>query len=383
MYFEPNKSYIRLMETYNWQQRDWPKFTYRLEGLESELFSFAEKIGRITGKWQTLTEDSQQETVINMMVAEAVKTSEIEGEYVSRKDVLSSIRRNLGLHSETKHIRDRRAAGVAELMIAVRATWQDSLSRETLFTWHNKLLSRSSDVVVGTWRTHKEPMQVVSGAMGKEVVHYEAPPSSRIPQEMEKFIDWFNKSAPTQNKEINQAPIRSAIAHLYFETIHPFEDGNGRIGRAVAEKALSQGIGRPALLSLSDSIESSKNHYYEALKKAQRSNEITDWVHYFVHTILEAQVRAEKLVDFTLQKVRFFDRFKDRLNERQQKVILRMLEEGPGGFEGGMSARKYVGIAKTSKATATRDMQQLLEIGAFKRMGKAGGRSTKYEVNLE
>lgn len=370
------------MRTYNWQQTNWPNITYSLDGLEDELFSFAEKIGRITGKWQALAEDTQQETVINMMVAEAVKTSEIEGEYVSRKDVLSSIRKNLGEHSETEQIKDRRAAGVAELMTAVRTTWQESLSQETLFTWHKMLLGKSDRMMIGSWRTHTEPMQVISGAMGKEIVHYEAPPSARVPHEMQQFIDWFNKTAPDQSKEINQAPARSAIAHLYFETIHPFEDGNGRIGRAVAEKALSQGIGRPVLLSLSDSIESKKKEYYEALKKAQRSTEVTDWVHYFVNTILDAQVRTEELIDFTLQKVRFFDRYKDKLNERQQKVILRMLEEGPDGFEGGMSARKYVGIAKTSKATATRDMQQLLEIGAFKRMGEAGGRSTKYAVDL-
>src|SRR5690625_4620676 len=327
------------MGTYNWQQSDWRNFTYSLDGLEGELFSFAEKIGRITGKCHALPEDNQQEAVIYMMVAESVKTVEIEGESVRRNDVLSTIRRNLGLLDKTEHIQDRRAAGVAELMIAVRNTWQEPLSEKTLFTWHKMLLESSQGVSGGAWRTHKEPMQVMSGAMGKEVVHYGAPPSSDVPQEMQRFIDWFNESAPVQEKEIKLAPVRSAIVHLYFETIHPFEDGNGRIGRAVAEKALSQGIGRPVLLSLSEAIESNKRDYYEALKKAQRSNEVTGWVHYFVHTILDAQIRAEQLIDFTLQKVRFFDRYKDKLNDRQQKVIRRMLEEGPDGFEGGMSAR--------------------------------------------
>ena len=268
-------------------------------------------------------------------------------------------------------------------MIAVRNTWKEPLSEQTLFSWHRMLLGSNQGLVVGAWRTHKKPMQVVSGAMGKEIVHYEAPPSSSVPQEMQRFIDWFNRSAPVQEREIKQAPIRSAIAHLYFETVHPFEDGNGRIGRAVAEKAMSQGVGRSVLLSLSDTIESNKSSYYDALKKAQRSNEITEWIHYFIGTILDAQKRAEQLIDFTLQKARFFDRFRDELNERQQKVIRRRLDEGPEGFEGGMSARKYVGIAQTSKATATRDMQHLLEIGAFRRLGEAGGRSTRYEVNLE
>ncbi|MEX2362566.1 MAG: Fic family protein [Balneolaceae bacterium] len=367
---------------YNWQQKDWPNFTYSLSEVEDELFSFAEQVGLVTGKWQALPEESQQEAIINMMVAEAIHTSGIEGEYLSRSDVLSSIRKNLGLHSETEHIRDRRAAGVAELMIDVRNTWHEPLTLAKLFSWHSMLLGGRERIKVGSWRTHKEPMQVVSGAIGKETVHYEAPPSSRVPQEMRTFINWFNETAPENDKKIKQAPVRSAIAHLYFETIHPFEDGNGRIGRAISEKALSQGIGRPALLSLSDTIESNKRNYYEALKKAQRSNEITGWVHYFVKTVLNAQVQAEEWIDFTLRKTKFYNRFRDQLNERQHKVLRRMLEEGPGGFEGGMNSRKYVSITKTSKATATRDLQYLMEIGAFKRLGEAGGRSTRYKVNL-
>jgi Fic family protein len=176
--------------------------------------------------------------------------------------------------------------------------------------------------------------------------------------------------------------VRSAIAHLYFETIHPFEDGNGRIGRAIAEKALSQTIGRPVMLSLSRAIEADKNAYYTALETAQRSNEITPWVTYFIRRTLDAQMEAESQIEFTLKKTKFFDRYKGQLNERQVKVVRRMLEEGPKGFEGGMNARKYMGITKTSKATATRDLQQLLETGAFKLAGKAGGRSTGYQVNL-
>lgn len=367
---------------YNWQQNDWPEFTYNLSGLEEKLFIFAERVGRISGIWETLPEDTQQEAMINMMVAEAIKTSEIEGEYISRKDVISSIRNNLGLKSETENIIDKRAAGVSELMIDVRKTYKKPLSEKKLFIWHSMLMGESGGIKVGAWRTHKETMQVVSGAIGKEKVHYEAPPSSRVPQEMNQFIEWFNKTAPEGQKEIKQAPIRSAIAHLYFETVHPFEDGNGRIGRAIAEKALSQGIGRPALISLSERIESNKKEYYGALKKAQRSNQITDWVHYFVNVILEAQVRAEAQIDFTLKKVKFYDRYKDRLNERHQKVIHRILEEGPGGFKGGMNTRKYIGITKTSKSTATRDLQYLLEIGAFSRLGEAGGRSTRYQINL-
>jgi Fic family protein len=235
---------------------------------------------------------------------------------------------------------------------------------------------------VGNWRTHKEPMLIISGAMSKEKVHYEAPPSSQVPREMKEFIKWFNDTGPGGKNEIKKAPVRSAVAHLYFETIHPFEDGNGRIGRAISEKALSQTMGRPVILSLSRTLEAKKKIYYTSLEKAQQSNEITPWMEYFVKTILDAQIEAETQIDFTLKKTRFFDCFKDRINFRQLKVLKRMLEEGIQGFEGGMNARKYIGITKTSKATATRDMQQLLEIGAFVLAGKAGGRSTSYKVNI-
>ncbi|MEX0680300.1 MAG: Fic family protein [Balneolales bacterium] len=369
------------MEKYNWQQKDWPNFRYSLKGLEDILFSFAEKAGRISGLLQGLPEDTQQEAVINMMVAEAIKTSEIEGEYLSRKDVLSSIRKNLGLHGQ-EQISDMRAAGLGELMLDVRNTWREPLTRKKLFDWHKMLLSGNERIQLGAWRSHSEPMQVVSGAMGKEKVHYEAPPSECVAEEMNRFIEWFNETAPVNKPEIQHAPVRSAVAHLYFETIHPFEDGNGRIGRAIAEKALSQGLGRPVLLSMSETIESNKKAYYSALQKGQRSNEITDWIHYFVDLVHKAQLRAEELIEFTLRKVKYFDRFDDLLNVRQKKVIRRMMDEGPEGFEGGMNARKYRGIAKVSKATATRDLQELVELGAIERIGKSGGRSTSYRVKI-
>ena len=171
---------------------------------------------------------------------------------------------------------------------------------------------------------------------------------------------------------------RAAISHLYFESIHPFEDGNGRIGRAIAEKALSQSLKRPILFSLSRSIESNKKAYYEHLKQAQRSNEITEWIAYFAQTILEAQIAAEREITFTLKKTRFFDIHRSKFNPRQEKAIKRMLEEGPQGFKGGMNARKYVSITQTSSATATRDLKDLVDKGIFKAVG--GGRSSRYEL---
>ena len=265
-------------------------------------------------------------------------------------------------------------------MVDVRKSYAEELTEDKLFAWHRMLMKGSKRVKAGVWRTHEEPMQVVSGPIGKEKIHYEAPPSSQVPEEMAQFISWFNETGPGGKKEIKKLAARSAIAHLYFETIHPFEDGNGRIGRALSEKALSQHIGRPVLLSLSRTIEENRNDYYDALQDGQRSNEITSWITYFVNTVLQAQIQAEEQIEFTLKKAKFFDRFEDTLNERQLRVIRRMLEDSPKGFKGGMSAKKYIAITKASKATATRDLQDLVEKGVFTPTG--GGRSTRYEVNL-
>jgi len=223
-------------------------------------------------------------------------------------------------------------------------------------------------------------MQVVSGYVGKRKIHFEAPPKDRVPQEMKSFIQWFNETNIGGKQEITKPIVRSAIAHIYFESIHPFEDGNGRIGRAISEKALSQGAARPILLSLSKTIEANKKDYYDALKQAQKSNEITPWLVYFSNLALQAQIEAEEEIDFTLRKTKFFNHYEPVLNERQLKAIRRMLEEGPKGFKGGMSNKKYMSLTKTSNTTAKRDLNDLVERKIFVPMG--GGRSTSYDINL-
>jgi Fic family protein len=368
------------MEFYNWQKKDWPHFVYAENAFENELYSFIEKSGMVSGVLKALPDEIQSETLIEMIVSEAIKTSEIEGEFLSRDDVISSVRNNLGLTPELQ-VKDKRAKGVGALMVAVRNTFSELLSDKMLFDWHTLLMSYRPDIEYGKWRTGAEPMQVISGRPGKIIVHFEAPPAYTVPDEMEKFIKWFNETGPGGSNEIKKAPVRAAITHLYFESIHPFEDGNGRIGRAIAEKALSQGLGRPVLMSLSKAIERARKTYYTELKNAQQSLEITQWITYFINTVLSAQADAENEINFTLKKVKFFDKHKNLLNERQQKVISRMLEEGPKGFTGGMNAAKYAGLCKISKATATRDLQYLAEIKAFQVFG--GGRSTSYQVNLD
>ncbi|MFI5164616.1 MAG: Fic family protein [Bacteroidia bacterium] len=365
---------------YNWQQKDWPEFRYTLNDIEDALFAFAEETGHLSGILKGMPEKVQTETMIDIMVSEAIKTSEIEGEYLSRPDVISSIRNNLGLNINQEKIKDKKAEGAGKLMVVVRNTFSSPLTERDLFSWHRMLMNQNPQIKVGVWRTHKEPMQVVSGAMGKEKIHFEAPPSSSVPGEMRKFINWFNDTAPGGKKEIKKSPVRSAIAHLYFETIHPFEDGNGRIGRAIAEKALSQTTGRPVFLSLSQTIGGNRKSYYAALEKAQNSNEITAWINYFVNTLLEAQRQTKIFIDLTLRKTKFFDRFKNQLNERQLKAVKRMIDAEPKGFEGGMTAKKYSSLAKVSKATATRDLQELTDLKIL--LIRRGGRSTNYSINL-
>ncbi len=253
--------------SYNWQFRDWPHFIYELTpATEKKLFAFVERIGRVSGMLEGLSEATKMETVIEMMVSEAVKTSEIEGEYISRRDVKSSICNNLGLSTPKEQVNDKRAEGAATLMLLVRDHYSEPLSEKMLFKWHEALMIGDRRIKKGAWRTHKEPMQVVSGPIGKQKVHFEAPPSDQVPKEMKAFIKWFNDTAPGGKNEIGKPSVRSALAHVYFESIHPFEDGNGRIGRAISEKALSQGVGRPILLSLSAAIEEKRNDYYDALK---------------------------------------------------------------------------------------------------------------------
>ncbi|MEB2783288.1 Fic family protein [Algoriphagus persicinus] len=365
--------------SYNWEQSDWPNFTYE-EGKSGKiLHDFLMKSGQISGVLTGLSEGNQTELLLDMMGMEAIKTSEIEGEFLSRPDVMSTIKKNLGIHEEQPLlVKDQRAKGIAKLMIKVRTDFTQELTEEVLFEWYEILMEGNRYVRTAQWRADTAPMQVVSGSIGKETIHFEAPPSAEVPAEMGSFISWFNKTAPGNSEEINNPLIRSAITHLYFESIHPFEDGNGRIGRALAEKALHQGLGHAALISLSETIEAKKNEYYDALKNGQSSNEISEWLDYFAETVYHAQLSAEQLINFTLQKVKFFDRFANVLNERQTKATNRMLAEGQAGFEGGMTAKKYIAITKASKATATRDLQGLTELGIF--LPQGGGRSVSYEL---
>lgn len=366
---------------YNWQLPEWPHFIYEVQEIQSLVIAFAQEAGEVSGIMQGLSDDLKQQTLLQFMLTEAVKTSEIEGEYISREDVMSSIKNNLGLNETLISVKDKRSGGVAQLMLEVRKSFDQALDIATIKVWHQILMVNARNINAGEWRVGTEPMQIVSGTYGREVVHYEAPPSSDVPNQMAQFVKWYNSATFPLRGEIAEAILKSAVAHLYFESIHPFEDGNGRIGRAIAEKALSQCVGYPVMLSLSKTIEQNKTAYYAALKDAQRTMDISTWISYFASVILEAQRDAKTLVQFTLKKARFFDKHKNQLNERQLKVVNKMLEKGEDEFEGGMTAKKYIAITNTSKATATRDLQELHTTDVLVQEG--AGRSVRYHLNLE
>jgi Fic family protein len=242
------------------------------------------------------------------------------------------------------------------------------------------LMSGSRGITdVGRYRTSDEPMQVVSGAAGAPKIHFEAPPSARIPSEMDGFIDWFTRTAPGGTEPL-PALTRAGAAHLYFETIHPFEDGNGRIGRAIAGKSLAQSLGQPTLIVLAATILGRRASYYHGLEAASKRNEITDWLAWFAGITIEAQQRTLALVEFLIDKAKLFDRLKGQLNDRQKKALLRMFKEGPEGFKGGLSAGKYNTITGASPATATRDLVDLMEKGALVRTGEL--RHARYNLSV-
>jgi Fic family protein len=366
---------------YNWEYKAWPKFLYTTKSVEKLLLQISRNEGKYDGIVSMLPKNIQADTIIDLMVTEAMKTSAIEGEYYSRNDVLSSIKKNLGVHQKSFVLDNKNADGISKIMVDVSANFKKPLSKTVLLQWHKMLFPTYNQIQVGKWRTHKEPMQIVSGAMGKTKVHFEAPLSAIVPKEMNDYIQWYNDTAPNGKAPISNSVIRAAVAHLYFESIHPFEDGNGRIGRVLAEKALSQGLQKPILLSLSATIEKNKKQYYQQLQEAQKSLRIQKWIQYFVQVVTEAQQFTEKQILFTIHKAKFYDDYKATLNARQLKAIKKMLDEGAAGFEGGMNATKYKSINKIAKATATRDLQEMLELGALKVSG--GGRSTSYSLNLQ
>ncbi len=365
--------------TWNWQRSDWPHFSWDSARLRKAEERFLLGAGVFAGIVKHLGTADHDQLTVEMIRDEAVTTSEIEGEILDRASVQSSIRKQLGLGADNRRVRPGEE-GVAEMMVDLYRSSAAPLSEAIAFEWHRMLMKGRTDIVdIGRFRTGTEPMQVVSGPVHDPKVHFEAPSSSKVPAEMKRFTKWFNATAP-EGAEPLPALTRAGIAHLYFETIHPFEDGNGRIGRAISEKALAQALGHPTLTSLATTILIRRKAYYEALEEANKDNEITAWLSWFAGIALEAQARTEARIEFLIDTTKLLDRLRGQLNERQEKALLRMLREGPDGFKGGLSAGKYTSITGASPATTTRDLVDMVEKGALARTGER--RHARYAVAI-
>ena len=368
------------MKKWNWEKEHWPQFRFDASALAEGESRFLHQSGVFQGALKHVNTEDKNTLLVDLMSDEALKTSEIEGEILNRDSVQSSIRRNFGLDTENKKIPPAEQ-GIAEMMVTLYKTFADALSDEQLFAWHKMLMKGRTDLHdIGRYRTHAQPMRVVSGPMQDPHIHFVAPPSAAMPKEMSQFLSWFNATSPNKAGAL-PALTRSGIAHLYFVSIHPFEDGNGRIGRGLVEKALSQNLGEPTLIALSHTIQEHRKSYYDSLEKNNKDHEITDWLVYFSKTVLEAQAYSQRLIDLLIEKSKLYDKLRGKLNERQDKVIARLFRAGPEGFKGGLSAEKYIGIVKTSRATATRDLHDLVEKGALVKTGEL--KHTRYWLAVE
>ena len=364
-----------------WQQSDWPNFRYDKRALEERELQFRLNSERLAGSFDALPMASQKDAMIDLMLSEAIKTSAIEGEDLDRESVRSSLL-SLITSDTLSDNSDQKAAGAASLLVDVRKNWQTSLTHELLGKWQTMAVpeQRYTPVLRGAYRNDPSPMQIVSGPYGREKVHYEAPPSAQVPEEMARFIDWYNTISPSKSDRRMPGIARAGIAHLWFEVIHPFDDGNGRVGRAIADHALSQSLGYPTTACLATAIEGDKKSYYLQLEKASRGGlGVNIWLDYFADTIIKAQEIAREEVNFVLAKTRFYEAYGDQLNDRQARMVSRVFAEGRKGFEGGITTKKYEAITKCPNRTASRDLSDLVAKRILIPL-PGGGRTTRYEL---
>lgn len=366
---------------WNWLLKNWPHFSYDFEVLTELEYTFSQNSGTVLGALKHMKGISNDDFIVDTLSNEAVKTSEIEGEYLDRACVQSSIKINLGLSVDKRKVPPAEY-GIAEMMVDLYLNYDKPLTHNQLFQWHEMITNGRRDLIdIGRYRTHDDPMQVVSGRLDKPNIHFEAPPSKQVPKEMGQFISWFDMAHSKKGISKILPLAKAGISHLYFVSIHPFEDGNGRIGRAIAEKSIAMSIKQPSLISLSHMIEANKKSYYRSLEKSNMTLEITDWLLYFGQTIIDAQQDTLKRIDFLIEKTKFFDRFSTQINERQLKVVKRLFEAGHTGFKGDLSADNYQRIAKTSASTATRDLYDLVQKQILLKTGTL--KSTRYFLNIK
>jgi len=359
---------------WNWQLPEWPNYTYDLKPIAHLEKDFLQGAGGAFAVLRHLDDEKRKEFIVELLCTEGLKSAEIEGEILERESLQFSIQRHFGVITDGGRPSPKEQ-GMADLMCLVYETYELPLTHKMLHEWHDVLMDGDLEIDRGKYRIHNEPMQIVSRRYDKHEVFFEAPPSSDVQKEMTAFITWFNNA-----RDDDSVLARAAIAHLYFETIHPFEDGNGRIGRALVEKALSQSLGRPTLIAVSQVITKRKKEYYSALGACNRTLEVGKWLQFFAEVIVQSQEEAFSLVNFLMAKARLMNSLSGKINERQEKVLLRIFSEGKKGFSGGLSAENYISITKTSRATASRNLADLVEKGALYKTGQL--RHTRYWLNI-
>jgi Fic family protein len=363
---------------YIWEAADWPKWRFDVTSLVEPLAAVYRAQGHLAGRMAEFGLAYRDEAIVRTFTDDVVKTSEIEGEHLDPDAVRSSVARRLGIDIGALAPADRHVDGVVDMVLDATRDFAKPLTPERLFGWHAALFptgfSGMRAIKVGSWRDDRDgPMQVVSGGYGREKVHFEAPPADRVDAEMTTFLRWLESDSKEDRL------LKAGIAHLWFVTIHPFEDGNGRVARAVGDLALARAEGSSQrFYSLSAQVQRDRKTYYELLEKTQKQSlDVTEWLSWFLSSLLSAIERAEGTVSDVLAKAKFWQRWSGvPLNERQIKLLSQMLD----GFEGHLTSSKWAKIGKCSADTALRDINALVELGVLKKTD-SGGRSTSYVLN--
>lgn len=380
------------MESYQrwiWQLPQWPNLTFDAQQCQAILAKARLSQGLLLGKAAAIGLEGLQPHILEALTDEAITTSDIEGEKLDPRSVRSSIARRLGLDTDGAPTAEgrRNIEGLIDVLQDATLNTNQPLTLERMCNWHGALFPSgfSGMARIATGELRSVPMDIVSGPVGRSKVHYSAPPAEKLKDEVDAFVRWFNDSHPTAGPRPMDGLLRTALSHLWFETLHPFEDGNGRIGRAIMQLAIGQDMGQPGrMVSLSRQIESRKAQYYHQLERAQKSHtaDITPWMCWMLEEIVLASEVASATIDHSLQRIRFQMTMSEHpLNERQRKTMKKVLDAGPKGFIGGITTRKHAQIAKTSTPTAARDLIDLEERGLLIKQGL--GRSTRYYPAIE
>jgi len=364
---------------YIYNHPNWPHFEWNNAKLLPLLSYVRNRQGKLIGKMGALGFELQNEANLEILTLDIIKSTEIEGEFLDKEQVRSSIARRLGLDIPGLVHAERNVDGIVDLMLDATKNYDKELTKERLFSWHAALFPTGQSgmykIITGGWRDDSTgPMQVVSGALGKEKIHYQAPPAAQLENEMRIFIDWFNL------EQENDLVLKSAIAHLWFVTLHPFEDGNGRMARALSDMLLARSDEQSyRFYSMSTQIQKERNSYYDILEKTQQGDlDITNWLEWYLNCLLHAIENSEKILEKIMIKHSFWaENSQVTLNERQRKILNMLMDD----LEGVLNTSKWAKIGKCSQDTALRDIQDLMKKGILVK-SRQGGRSTNYELNI-